>query len=227
MSTRPNHEPPEGMSWSRAILFANGLVPDAQSLGLSIVDTDFLVGVDGGTKHCLAAGLTPHLVVGDMDSLVNEQFEKLTQDGVRMDIHPIAKDKTDLELAMDLVVEEGVSEVLLVGIWGGRLDQSLANLLLLGRYAAHLRIRFTDGQEHGAVLAGQDVLAIEGAQGGVCSLVPVSGLVDRVSISGMRYPLHNALIHQGDTLGVSNHITNPRASVSIGHGILVVVWFSE
>ena len=69
MSTRPNHTLLEGTPWSRAILFANGRVPDAKSLRLSIADTDLLVGVDGGTEHCLAMGLTPHLVVGDMDSL--------------------------------------------------------------------------------------------------------------------------------------------------------------
>ena len=227
MSIRSNHTLLEGTPWSRTILFANGRVPDAKSLRLSIADTDLLVGVDGGTEHCLAMGLTPHLVVGDMDSLAGEQLERLARDGVRMDIHPVAKDKTDLELALDLAVEAGVSEVLLVGIWGGRLDQSLANLLLLGRYAARLRVRFTDGQEHGAVLAGVDRLVIEGAQGCVCSLVPVSGLVDRVSVSGMQYPLHNALIHQGDTLGVSNRIVDASASVSIGQGSLAVVWFSE
>ena len=227
MSTRPNHAPPEGASWARAILFANGLVPDAKSLGLAIADTDLLVGVDGGTEHCLAMGIAPHLVVGDMDSLAGEQRARLSREGVRMDVHPVAKDKTDLELAMDLAVEEGVCEVLVVGVWGGRLDQSLANMLLLGRYAGRLRIRFTDGKEHGAVLVGEDELEIQGAKGSVCSLVPVSGLVDRVTVDGVQYPLRNALIHQGDTLAVSNRITSPRASVGIGQGILVVVWFGE
>ncbi len=227
MPTRPNQDPPAGTSGPRAILFANGLVPDAKSLNLAIADTDLLVGVDGGTEHCLALGLTPHLVVGDMDSLAGEQRERLIRGGVRVEIHPVAKDKTDLELAMELVVEAGVSEVLLVGMWGGRLDQSLANLLLLGRYAVRFRVRFTDGREHGAVLAGEDTLIIEGAQGNVCSLVPVSGLVDRVSASGMQYPLRNALIHQGDTLGVSNRIVDASASVSVGQGCLAVVWFSE
>ena len=211
----------------RAILFTNGLVPDAKSLSLSIGDNDFLVGVDGGTEHCLAMGLTPHLVVGDMDSLNGEQLERLTREGVRMDIHPTAKDKTDLELAMDVAVASGVSEVVLVGIWGGRLDQSLANMLLLGRYASRLRVRFTDGLEHGAVLVGEDELEIKDAKGSVCSLIPVSGLVDRVSVTGMQYPLHNALLHQGDTLGVSNRIVDAGASVSVGQGSLAVVWFGE
>ena len=227
MSTTPNQKPAKDSPWSRAILFANGLVPDPKSLNLSIADTDFLVGVDGGTEHCLAMGLTPHLVVGDMDSLNGEQLERLAREGVRMDIHPAAKDKTDLELAMDVAVANGVSEVLLVGIWGGRLDQSLANLLLLGRYASRLRVRFTDGLEHGTMLVGEDELEIKGAKGSVCSLIPISGLVNRVSVRGMQYPLRNALIHQGDTLGVSNRIIEPKASVSIGQGMLAVVWFSE
>ena len=227
MSTRPNHEPPVGASWSRAILFANGLVPDAKSLGLVIADTDLLVGVDGGTEHCLAMGLAPHVVVGDMDSLADAQRARLSREGVRMDVHPVAKDKTDLELAMDLAVAEGVCEV--PGGWGlgGKVGSVPGQPAPAGTVC-----RPSSGQVHGREGAWgragrRGRTGNPGCAGQCLQLVPVSGLVDRVTVEGMQYPLRNALIHQGDTLAVSNRVTSSKASVGIGQGILVVVWFGE
>ena len=214
-------------NWSKAILFVNGRLPDYDALNLSVSETDLLIGVDGGTDHCLTLGFTPHLVVGDMDSLDPRVLRSLMADGVETEIHPVEKDKTDLELALDVALENKISEVTLVGVWGGRLDQSLANILLLVRYAAKMKIRFTDGHEHGVVLAGPDEVVIESAIGYTCSMLLLSAFVDGVSLAGMQFPLRNALLHQGDSLGVSNRITHTKAHCSVQQGCLALVWFDS
>ena len=54
-----------------------------------------------------------------------------------MQRHPVAKDATDLELALDAALAMGPADVTVVGGHGGRLDHFLGNALLLAaeRYA--------------------------------------------------------------------------------------------
>ena len=68
--------------------------------------------------------------------------------GVRFEVHPSRKDETDLELALQLAIAEGANDIEILAMLGGRLDQSLANLLLLTRGEwASAQIRVTEGNQ--------------------------------------------------------------------------------
>ena len=117
----------------RAIVFINGIVHDYHSLAQLVRPDDYLVGADGGTAHCVAIGRRPHVVVGDLDSIDPALLERLATEGVAVERHPPAKDQTDLELAIERALRDGADEVILAGATGGRLDQTLANLLILAQ----------------------------------------------------------------------------------------------
>ena len=117
----------------RAVIFVNGVVDDYARLAAWLRADDYLIGADGGTMHCLALGRRPDVVVGDLDSLSGGVVAELRAAGVEIEEHPVAKDKTDLDLAIDRAIRDGADAVLLVGALGGRLDQTLSNLLLLAR----------------------------------------------------------------------------------------------
>src|SRR5712692_6177906 len=52
--------------------------------------------------------------------------------GAKVIPHPVAKDESDLELALRHAVESGADDIVLLGVFGGaRIDHSLANALLL------------------------------------------------------------------------------------------------
>ena len=53
----------------RIIIFANGDLPDLNQARTLMRSDDFIICADGGTHHALALGLTPNLVIGDMDSI--------------------------------------------------------------------------------------------------------------------------------------------------------------
>ncbi|RLC95476.1 MAG: thiamine diphosphokinase, partial [Chloroflexi bacterium] len=53
----------------RAIIFANGEFPDPQTARDLLRSDDLIIAADGGTRHALAAGVIPHVVIGDLDSL--------------------------------------------------------------------------------------------------------------------------------------------------------------
>ena len=118
---------------SRIVIFANGVLNQPDLLRARLRPTDHIFCADGGTRHALALGLTPEAIVGDLDSLPAKIVSQMERAGVTIHRHSVEKDYTDLELALALAVTNKPDEILLVTALGGRLDQMLANLLLLIR----------------------------------------------------------------------------------------------
>ncbi len=130
----------------RILLFANGDLPDPEAARARVRPDDYILCADGGAHHALALGLTPDRVIGDLDSLDPALLARLQAQGVSFEQHPVDKDATDLELALEAARQLGAEEVLLLGALGGRLDQQLANLALLASPAfAGLRLSLGHG----------------------------------------------------------------------------------
>ena len=113
------------------MIVANGDPPDRETAHRYASHADLLLAADGGAHHALALDLVPHVVIGDLDSLTEDGQARLRSAGARFITHPKAKDETDLELALTYAIQQGAEEILILGALGGRLDHTLANLLLL------------------------------------------------------------------------------------------------
>ena len=112
-----------------------------------IQEDDYLVAADGGLRHVLALGLTPHLLIGDLDSASPEDVAKLQSRGVTIQQFPPAKDETDIQLALQTVLENGYQHVILMAALGGRMDHALGNLSLLTNPAFRdVDVRLDDGR---------------------------------------------------------------------------------
>jgi thiamine pyrophosphokinase len=64
---------------------------------------------------------------------------------------------------------------------------------------------------------------VEGAVGDSVSAFPLAGQATGVTLEGMAYPLTNATLEPGDTLGFHNELLGGRAKVSVEGGTLLVV----
>ena len=102
-----------------ALVVANGPLPDgvAQLAKFAAVAA-LRVAVDGGARHFMAAGLTPHFLVGDLDSLPAAEADALQKAGVQVLRHPARKDATDLELALDVALAQGADDVVVLAALG-------------------------------------------------------------------------------------------------------------
>lgn len=207
----------------RAIVAVNGLIQDYTILQPLLHGDVYRVAADGGAMHWLALGHAPHVIVGDLDSLPAELVERLATQGVRIERHPREKDQTDIELAIERAIEDGADEVLLIGALGGRLDQTLANVLLLAQRNWPVTIRLIEGWQIAEVLRGPGTIEFTGAPGDVVSLLPLSPTVQGVTYRGLRYSLENAELSFGTTQAISNELIEPNASISIRQGIALVV----
>ena len=155
----------------RTLIFANGILPDPASARKILRDDDIIVCADGGTRHALALGLTPSVIIGDLDSILEEEKRKMKEDGVQILQYPRDKNETDLELALNYAIESGAHEIIVIAAQGNRLDQTLGNLALLTNVQlSTLNVKLDDGMEEAFFCRGRS--EVRGRRGDLVSLIP-------------------------------------------------------
>ena len=212
----------------RAIIFANGNLSDQTAVHDYLQPDDLIVAADGGGRHCLMLNLTPDILIGDFDSILPEQLQRLEKAGTQIVRHPARKDYTDLELALQYASAVGVTHCLVFAALGERWDQTLANLLLPATAAlSQIRIDFIDGSQELTVLHGGDEYEIKGQAGDTVSLIPLNQEVSGVSTQGLEYPLEDESLVFGATRGVSNVLVGDKAHILIEKGTLLCAVIHE
>jgi len=210
------------MPEKRAVIFANGTLRDPDAVRALIRPDDHLIAADGGVRHALALGLRPAVVIGDFDSLANDERRRLEEEGAHFVEYPRDKDETDLELALRYTLDAGYRSMLIVAALGGRLDQSLANLALLTDPAlAALEVRLEDGIEEAFFVHHRAV--IEGRAGDSVSLLPWGKPVKGVVAEGLKWRLRGETLYPHKTRGVSNELLGETARISLKSGLLLCV----
>ena len=205
----------------RIIIFANGELPDLEKARALLRDDDFVIAADGGTRHALALGLTPQVVIGDLDSISKEERGKIDAAGVEVIKFPADKNETDLELAIDHAMSLHPDQILILAALGGRMDQTLANIVLLSNLQlAACNIKLTDGVEE--IFFCRDQAKVEGRSGDIVSLLPWQGEVRGVFTENLKWHLHHETLYPDKTRGISNEMTADTASVSIKSGLLLI-----
>lgn len=205
---------------SRILIFANGRLPNLEKARALLRPDDFIIAADGGTRHALALGLTPNVIVGDMDSLP-ASFKPSTFNG-EIVLYPKDKNETDLELAIQHALTLSSEEILILAALGGRIDQTLANISLLGNSSLVTRnIKLTDSVEE--LFFCRDQVQVEGRSGDIVSLIPWQGTVEGVLTENLKWHLHHETLYPDKTRGISNEMTADVATVQIKSGLLLVV----
>ncbi|HET6660645.1 MAG TPA: thiamine diphosphokinase [Rubrobacter sp.] len=211
----------------RAAIFLNG-PPDSAGLLRRVAGrADLVIAADGGARYALETGVVPDLVVGDMDSLGEELAREVERRGASLERHPVRKDKMDGQLAVLAARERGATVADLLCAVGGRPAALFAvpHILLA---AERIGLRSTVVADRGrmfVVEAGYRM--VEGVQEDSISIFPLSGPAAGVTLEGMEYPLENASLEPGDTLGFHNELIGTEARVSVGEGAILVIHETE
>jgi thiamine pyrophosphokinase len=206
----------------RIIIFANGELPYINKVRPLLHSDDFIICADGGTRHALALGLKPDLVIGDMDSIQKDQWQELEKAGVPIELFPRDKNETDLELAIARAVEHRPDEIVIIAALGGRLDQTLGNLALLtDPRLSTFDVRLDDGAEEIFICRYQ--VQVQGRSGDIISLLPWGNPVHGVQTRGLRWALKSETLFHDKTRGISNELLGETAEIQIASGVLLVI----
>ena len=196
----------------------------------------YILAADGGAKILLAAGIIPHKVIGDLDSLTPETLEQLRRAEVPLISYPAKKAKSDLHLALEEAFSLKPEEV---WIYGGRAvlmkrkdtgnDYDLfrpdhflinVNLLLLGKKKGG-KIRWFPDRRTELFLAGK-VERITASPWDIVSLIPLSFSVSGITLDGFLYPLEEETLFKADSRGLSNQLVLGKGIIKKDRGDLLV-----
>ncbi len=206
----------------RTVIFANGELSFPEETRALIQPGDYLIAADGGLRNMQSLGLTPNILVGDMDSLDEREVAEILSNSAELIQHAREKDQTDLELAVAEAAGRGGNPIIITAALGGRLDMTIANLMLLA--ADDLKnadIRIHDGSQEAFIVRGHR--KVVGKKGDRLSLVAVGGPARGIRTEGLRYPLSDEALHTGETRGISNVMSADQADIWVAEGILLCI----
>lgn len=217
----------KSMGDMRVVLISGGNIQSDFALAfLEQQGYDRIIAVDRGLEFCYLHQITPHAVVGDLDS-VSEEVVQGYLDRPDVTVRRLCprKDDSDTQSAFHLAVEMGASEIGILGGIGNRMDHVLANLELLS-YGLSLGVDSYLVDEHNHIWASKDqvILKRDEQWGDYVSMFALGGPVEGLTLKGFAYPLdHYCLTSQDCGLTVSNEILEEEAVISFERGCLLLV----
>lgn len=181
---------------------------------------DLVIAADGGYRVCLAEHIRPDILLGDFDSM------DAPADFPNIHRLPVEKDDTDTLAAIRLGLEQGCTDFLIYsGTGGKRLDHTLANLqslLFLRRQGA--RGFLYDDDFIWTVIENESLTIQQTVEWGLLSVFCLGTQAEGISESGVQYPVENGTIAPDFPIGVSNHIIESRAAITVRQGALAIGW---
>ncbi len=198
----------------RAVIFGS-VKSDDMSYVRRYIPARLLIAADGGSESIRCAGLEPDVYVGDGDSGGEAN-------GVKEIILPEEKDLTDSHACINYALQEGMEQIIMLCCTGGRLDHFLANVMLLEYIAEKGAFgMIADGQNEITIYT-EPIWISESTDFKYLSVIPIDSEARGVTLTGVKYPLYNAVLRRGDSLGISNEIRGlARLEIESGAALIV------
>ena len=187
---------------------------------ISQIGKSNVIVADGAIRYIEALHVKPELWVGDFDSTGSGL--KLKYNTIEQRSFPVAKDKTDGELAIDFALERGAERIILCGALGGkRSDHAFFHFAhALAMKKKGIDVLLTSGNEDGyAILPGH--YTFDFPVGTIFSLIGFDDL-GGLTIEGARWPLFEKNVPFGSSLTLSNEVNGKlQLHLSTGRALLL------
>lgn len=177
---------------------------------------DYVIAADKGLDNLKKIGIKPDVIIGDFDSL------GFVPSGENIKRLPVEKDDTDVGFAVNYAFELGYKEFVIYGAIGGLLDHTVANLQLSAYISSKGGKSVFVGENVFVTSITNDTLKISNGKGRL-SVFALSDKAEGVFLSGLKYPLENAVIENTFPIGVSNEFTDKSAKITVKNGTLLIV----
>ncbi|MCI6659661.1 thiamine diphosphokinase [Peptoniphilaceae bacterium SGI.137] len=208
------------------IVGAGESIPSAPIFQWLVDHAENILCADGGYDILNARGVEPDLLLGDFDSSQRIQKDaailKKFQDKNALLQFPGHKDQSDMELALDFLLEKNTRKAAVIGAVGSRLDHSLCNIALVECYALkglQLELYMRDAILY-FLLPGEYELEPRLQDEDTYFSFLTLRKNAQISLIGYEYPLKHHVLEPMTSLGISNHYRKgARVIVEEGAGV--------
>lgn len=192
---------------------------------IRVLEDDLVIAVDGGLNYCPVLELEPDLILGDFDSVGEEQKEALLELQRQIPDRVISlkpeKDDTDMLAALKLGLEYGYTNFNIYAATGGRLEHTIANIQCLLYLKNHDAVGYImDGNGMIFVMQNEEVRFKDTLEG-YLSIFALGKSAKGVTIKGMKYELNQETLTNDFPIGISNEFIGKEALVRVEDGELV------
>lgn len=190
-------------------------INDYSKIKKKISDYDLVIAADGAARHLQALSITPDIIIGDFDS-----FKTIPKDWKTVELikYPQEKDISDGELAIKLATEKGAKEIDLIGLTGGALDHTIANLELLKKIPFDIEVKILNEDEIVHRITSEK--EINTISGDLVSVIDIQGLAS-ITTEGLKYNLLNSPL-KSPTHGISNVVEGNKFKISLSAGGIIL-----
>ena len=212
----------------RTVIISGGRIE--RDFALSFLENETFeqfIAVDNGLRFCYDNQIKPTWIVGDFDTAAPELVEYYqTQTDIPIRRFNPVKDSTDSQIAIELALELGSSEITLLGGTGTRMDHVLGNIqsLMLAKKKG-VSCVILDEYNRIQLIDGETRLKKSEQYGKYVSLLPLTTEVTGVDLTGFKFNLtgHTFTSTGSAGLGVSNEIIEDIAEIRVKSGIFVLI----
>lgn len=203
-----------------ALIIANGQECSNELLVQLLEWNPFVVVLDNAIYRVLDKGIKPDLWMGDFDRA--HDFDAIRDRIYPLEIlHTPDQNKTDLEKAVDLLVERGYPAVNIIWATGRRADHTITNITNLVRHKDKIKAVIFDDYSR--------IFPVNGSfekwypAGTPLSLIPV-GITEGIRTEGLKYELSDESLSIGYRTGSSNEaLKDGMVRIAVAKGDLLLM----
>ncbi|MCE5328933.1 thiamine diphosphokinase [bacterium] len=213
-----------------ALIVANGAIENP-SLILEILLENYhfnnkylIISADGAVKNCLKLELVPDVIVGDMDSIEENDKKIIESQNIKTTYvkSPAEKNESDTQLAIEYAIKNKIKNIILIGALGKRMDHSLANLFnIASERFKNINIRILDDNYEISVLRNSGL--VKGITGNILSIFSLTPSTYFINTDGLKYKLQNEHLMFSPIRGISNIFEKESAYIDFKDGTLLLI----
>jgi thiamine pyrophosphokinase len=186
-----------------ALIIANGEACSLELLGELLEWSPYVVVLDGAIHRVLELEIKVDVLLGDFDrNEIPLETIKAKQDAIEI-VHTPDQNKTDLEKAIDFLIQKGHRAVNVLWATGKRADHTLANITGIVRFKNQITITMID--DYSVIYQLPEKFQKWYPKNTPISLIPV-GTVEGIVTENLKYNLQNESLTLGYRIGSSNEV---------------------
>ena len=167
-----------------AVVIANGEYPTRKEVLEIINAAPLTVCCDGAADDFIARGGVPDIIIGDMDSLSDENKARYSD----IIIHKADQETNDQTKAVQYLLSRGITRIAIVGATGRREDHTIANIALTAEYMA-MGAEVVSYTDSGCFIPCRDNKTLQCTPNAQVSIFNINAT--NLTSEGLRYPIYD------------------------------------